>query len=114
MTSRVDYDRISVTYDARYSGRSYDGVMSALRDLARASGTNRALEAGCGTGFWLAALRDIVPHRYGIDPSSNMLARAAQRASGSILVRAAAEAVPFRTGTFALLSRLTTVYHLAS
>jgi SAM-dependent methyltransferase len=114
MTSRVDYDRIAMTYDARYSGRSYDGVMSALRDLARASGPNRALEAGCGTGFWLAALRDIVPHRYGIDPSSNMLARAAHRASGSILVRAAAEVVPFRSGTFDLIFCINAVHHFAS
>ena len=59
----------------------------------------RTLDVGCGTGRNLPLLPAGV-RAIGLDPSPEALARARRRAPGIPLVRASAEALPFRDGSF--------------
>jgi ubiquinone/menaquinone biosynthesis C-methylase UbiE len=59
----------------------------------------RTLDLGCGTGRNLPLLPPGA-RAVGVDPCAQSLARARRRSPGSLLVRARAEALPFRDGTF--------------
>lgn len=60
----------------------------------------RVLDLGCGTGRNLPALRSRATAVVGVDPCGDALKRARRRAPGAWLVRARAEALPFRDGAF--------------
>jgi len=77
MALRVDHDQIAPTYDARYTSGLYDGVLEALRALVLLKKPDSVLEVGCGTGYWLAALRTVSPRIYGLDYSLEMCTRRA-------------------------------------
>lgn len=85
----------------------YDGMMALFdalglgrwrRWLVRDVG-GRTLEVGCGTGRNLP-LYPAGVQVVGIDPSAEALQRARERAPGIPLVRASAEALPFRDRAF--------------
>jgi ubiquinone/menaquinone biosynthesis C-methylase UbiE len=111
MATRVNYDQIAPTYDARFTAGLYDGVRDALCALVRANQPEFALEVGCGTGYWLSALRDALPQLYGLDYSLEMLRKVRDQNSTAKLVRATAEFLPFRTGTFDLIFCVNAVHH---
>lgn len=113
MAQRVDYDQVAATYDGRYTGRSYGAVLAAMRRLALAIRPEYTLEVGCGTGYWLSALDELLPNAYGLDFSLNMLRKAAQRVSATRLVRGNAESLPFRSACFDLIFCLNAVHHFA-
>ncbi|HEY7726728.1 MAG TPA: class I SAM-dependent methyltransferase [Anaeromyxobacteraceae bacterium] len=75
------------------------GGLSRWRDWLVAGARGRTLEVGCGTGRNLprygAELRPVA-----VEPDGRMLQRARPRARGALLVRASAEALPFRDGAF--------------
>ena len=85
----------------------YDGLCAVMertglapfRRWIAAGARGRTLDVGCGTG---RGLRFYGPGAQvvGIDPAGVSLARAARRISGSRLVQASAEALPFREGVF--------------
>src|SRR5262249_44588219 len=86
---------------------AYDAIcaFAEWRGLARwrhwlvAGARGRTLDLGCGTGRNLPLYaRDVRP--IGVDPAADSLARARRRAPGALLVRASAEALPFRDGVF--------------
>ena len=66
---RVDYDQIATSYNLRYGALQYEGAASTLLSLARAGPAEWILDAGCGTGHWLAQLRALSPHAYGLHSS---------------------------------------------
>jgi SAM-dependent methyltransferase len=66
------------------------------------------LEIGCGTGHWLALLGG---RAAGIDPSGRMIARAKAAAPAATLVRAAAERLPWKTGTFDRVFCINAAHH---
>jgi ubiquinone/menaquinone biosynthesis C-methylase UbiE len=111
MELRVNYDEIAATYDARYTFGLYDGVLEALRALVTAQNPERTLEVGCGTGHWLSALRDFLPHLYGLDYSLEMLSKACSVGATGRLARATAEVLPFRDRTFDLIFCINAVHH---
>jgi ubiquinone/menaquinone biosynthesis C-methylase UbiE len=111
MAARVNYDQIAATYDARFAPGLYDGVLVALRALVTAKKPDRTLEVGCGTGHWLSALRDFVPHLYGLDYSFKMLHKAFERESRNGLVRATADFLPFRNAAFDLIFCVNAIHH---
>ena len=85
------YDALCGFVEWRGLGRWRRWLVGGARGLT--------LDLGCGTGrnlpLYGAGVRAI-----GIDPSPDGLARARRRAPGVILVRATAEALPFRAGVF--------------
>ncbi len=79
MTHRVDYDKIAPTFDARYSGGGYRDLLRKMRSKILAANPAYTLEVGCGTGYWLFGLGDLLPHVYGVDYSLQMLRQARGR-----------------------------------
>lgn len=108
---RVPYDRIAATYDERYSRPPNPAVQLALRELARQYPTGRLLEAGCGTGHWLAELEPEGAWTVGLDLSSGMLHQARSRSADARLVCGRGELLPFREASFDLIFCVNALHH---
>lgn len=91
---------------ARYAwGRPefHDRIVESLRAHLDRDGFATALDVGCGTGASTRPLTRFTRRVIGLDPSLPMLARA-HRAPQPSYVAGWAEALPFRSGTFDLLT----------
>lgn len=114
MSLSVDYDRVAAEYDNRYAQSDYSGVKRALVDFVL-SGDRSArlpiLEVGCGTGHWLAVLRDANIRAVGLDSSAEMLSVAADRGRDRLLVRAGAEDLPFASASFGRVVCINALHH---
>ena len=91
-------EQIPWMYDALCALCERGGFGRWRRWLA-AGARGRTLDLGCGTGRTLPLLPSGV-RAVALDPSPEALARARRRAPGIPLVRASAEALPFRDGAF--------------
>ena len=114
MGSPADYDSVAGAYDRRYERNDYAGVERAV--LAFAAGlpaTAGVLEVGCGTGHWLAALAGGAALVAGVDPSRGMLERARRAAPDALLVRARAEALPWRSASVDRVVCVNAFHHFA-
>jgi SAM-dependent methyltransferase len=108
---RVNYDDIAATYDARYTsgvGEGQHTVPVALQQLLRPGITNRVLEVGCGTGFWLSSFHG-THDVYGLDLSPGMLSKA--KAKHTKLVCGTAEQLPFPANSFDLIYCVNAFHH---
>ena len=115
--SRVtDYDSIAGRYDRRYQIHEYAGVRATLMDFVGES--TEVVEVGCGTGHWLQELarsaggsgeRTIA----GVEPSAEMIARARTAAPDALLVRARAEALPWRDASFDRVYCVNALHHFS-
>jgi ubiquinone/menaquinone biosynthesis C-methylase UbiE len=108
----TDYDAVAAGYDLRYRHYDYRAIGDALSAFLGAGppGTLSAiLEVGCGTGHWLRSMAGRAGRVAGIDPSAEMIARAA--GSGAVLVRARAEALPWAGQAFDRLVCLNALHH---
>ena len=122
MTNPVNYDAVAPAYDRRYERNRYDGVTAVLRrfiehadDAARAgepAGADAA-EVGCGTGHWLAEIRDRVRTAAGLDLSAEMLHRARTAAPLARVVRGRAESLPWVSARFDRLFCINALHHFA-
>ena len=116
-SSRVaDYDSIAGRYDRRYQIHEYAGVRATLMDFVGES--TEVVEVGCGTGHWLQELarsaggsgeRTIA----GVEPSAEMIARARTAAPDALLVRARAEALPWRDASFDRVYCVNALHHFS-
>jgi ubiquinone/menaquinone biosynthesis C-methylase UbiE len=91
-------EQIPWVYDAMCAVLEWTGLARWRRWLVGGA-TGRTLEVGCGTG------RNLPRYQPGlflvaVEPSAEALARARARSPGVPLVRASAEALPFRDGAF--------------
>jgi ubiquinone/menaquinone biosynthesis C-methylase UbiE len=109
--SQVDYDRLAPTYDRRFETGEQQGVLSALKDLLAEVRADRILEAGCGTGHWLAALAPAARQSHGLDFSAGMLNQARQRDQPLDLVRARAGSPPYAGEAFDLVLCVNAIHH---
>lgn len=74
-------------------------IVARLRDLAGLAGATAA-EVGCGTGRYTAELAGACARYVATDPSPALLGLASAANPGLALVRARAEALPFRPAAF--------------
>jgi len=107
----ADYNSIASRYDRRYDLHAYAGVKEALLNFFGSGVASAALEVGCGTGHWLAALAGTVPLLVGVDPAAGMLVRAREAAPVAGLVRARAEALPWRDATLDRVVCVNALHH---
>ena len=75
------------------------GGLRRWRDWLTQGARGRTLEVGCGTGRNLTHYPEGAA-LVGVDPDGHMLRKARERAPGAALVRASAEALPFKDGAF--------------
>ena len=108
----VDYNRLADRFDERYQHVTYPGVLAQLRRLIDRPGLD-ALEVGCGTGHWLAALSDLGARLLGVDPSSAMLHKASSKAPQAALVCARAEQLPFSCDSLDLIFCVNAFHHFS-
>jgi ubiquinone/menaquinone biosynthesis C-methylase UbiE len=93
------YDRIGAGFDATRSADPYltSRLIHHLRPAARA----RYLDVGSGTANYTGALADAGLRMTGLEISLEMISRARAKRPALELVRASADALPFRAGAFA-------------
>jgi len=72
-------------------------LLERLRQPAR---RERALDAGCGTGFQTALLERLGYETHGVDVAARLLAVARRRLASSTLALASVEALPYRDESF--------------
>lgn len=108
---RLDYDRLSDTYDQRYDGQDSRGVLDALKSLATQVNARRVLEVGCGSGHWLVGLMPVVEEAYGVDPSKGMLRRAQAKSSRLRLTQGSDDGLSFAASFFDLVFCVNAIHH---
>jgi SAM-dependent methyltransferase len=108
----TDYDRVADRFDKRYELYEYAGVRDTLLNFLGPAPV-AALEVGCGTGHWLEVARAHASMVAGIEPSAAMLERARLTAPAARLVRARAEELPWRGGTFDRIFCINALHHFA-
>jgi SAM-dependent methyltransferase len=87
----------------------YFDIVSWVLDLGEVSAGRRVLDAGCGNGIYLQALRARHAQAVGCDLSPGMLAAAAHPA----VVNADVTALPIRDGAFDVVLAPHMLYHVA-
>jgi ubiquinone/menaquinone biosynthesis C-methylase UbiE len=90
------FEQIPFLYDAMCALLEATGLRRWREWLVRGA-NGLSLDVGCGTGRNLPLYQG---KAVGLDPSPEALAKARRRAPGVPLVRASAEALPFRDGVF--------------
>ena len=93
------YDQIGIGYDTTRRADPY--ILSRLLHHLAPVKNRLYLDVGCGTGNYTAGLGAAGVRIAGIDLSRTMLARAREKCPVLGLQNARAEALPFKTGSFA-------------
>ena len=102
-----------------YGGYRYDGrwrpLAERLAEIYALAPGDRVLDVGCGKGYLLYELAQVVPGLVvaGLDVSAYALAHAKEEVRSN-LVRGSAAAVPFAEGSFDLVVSLGTLHNLAA
>lgn len=109
----VDYDTVAHEYDRRYELHDYPGIRRTILSLIEEAGRAHILEVGCGTGKWLRLLASVGCAVAGLDPSDEMLGRAAANVSGD-LRRGSADALPWGDRCFDLVLYINAFHHFAA
>ena len=110
---RVDYDAVAPVFDRRYSHNSYEGIERSLVRFIGDAPLRAVLEVGCGSGHWLKVLEHTAGIVAGMDLSSGMLRLARQASPHALLVRAAAERLPYRSATFDRVFCINALHHFS-
>jgi SAM-dependent methyltransferase len=91
-----DYQRLESWYEHLYA--RLHALLTA--HLAPARAGQRALDAGCGTGFQARVLRALGYETHGVDISAGLLAVARRTVAGVALARADLQVLPYAGATF--------------
>jgi SAM-dependent methyltransferase len=108
---RSGWDERALGYD-RMLGRATARVVDHMLDAARVGAGGRVLDVACGTGAAAAAAAARGADAVGVDVAAAMLQVARRRHHDPLFVRAAAEALPFRAGSFDAVLGGFLVHHL--
>jgi ubiquinone/menaquinone biosynthesis C-methylase UbiE len=94
MPTETLYQRTADVYDLRHSSPTTESVRALEKKLIKKYARGRTLDVGCGTGYHLGLVEDII----GLDPSKEMLEKA--RGKGKPLVLGKGEKMPFPDKSF--------------
>jgi len=101
-----------------YGGYRYDGrwapVAKKLVEMYQLKDEARILDVGCGKGFLLYELKQLLPSAAvkGIDISQYAIENAKEEIKSNLVVHRAQEAYPFNDKEFDLVISITTLYNL--
>ena len=110
---RLDFDPRAEEY-ARHR-KVHPGVIGALVGSGLFGPESRALDVGCGTGNYAAALTTATRCRIsGVDPSERMLDRARNAARWESLLQGSAENLPFANGSFDVVMTTDVIHHIGN
>ncbi len=107
----IAYDRIAGEYDRRYELYDYPGIRAVILETVNSRAVRRVLEVGCGTGRWTAELARAGCDVSGIDPSTEMLARASSRVVAD-LCQGSADALPWVDDSFDAVFYINSLHHI--
>ena len=114
VSARVaDYDSVADRFDRRYRLHTYGGVRETLLDFIGSDTRLAILEVGCGTGHWLKAVGGAASFLAGVDLSFGMLSRARVDHLEAHVVRAKAEALPWRDASFDRIFCINALHHFS-
>src|SRR5260370_11349363 len=108
---KVNYDEIAGTFDARYTVESFEGVFSKLCSLAGQVGSRGILEVGCGSGHWIARMKEAGHDIWGVDLSLGMLQQARAEYGAFHLVPGTGKLLPLRRQRFDFVFCLNSIHH---
>lgn len=83
-------------------------------EAAVPAGSRRALDVGCGEGFFTRRLAALVPEVVGLDRDAAAVAQARQQGGGARYVRGDLLRAPFPPGSFDLVATVTTVHQVGT
>jgi ubiquinone/menaquinone biosynthesis C-methylase UbiE len=93
------FEQIPWLYDALFSVIERNGL-GRWRKALTSGARGLTLDLGCGTGRNLPLFDGAVRAVVALDPCADTLRKAIRRSPQALFVRASAEALPFRDGTF--------------
>jgi ubiquinone/menaquinone biosynthesis C-methylase UbiE len=108
---KTDYDKIAKTYDNRYSANYLINIENHLRNLISENSCTTILEAGCGTGRWISALKNDHLNIFGLDYSFEMLKLSKDKNPKMNLVNSDAVEIPFKENLFDLTFCVNAIHH---
>jgi ubiquinone/menaquinone biosynthesis C-methylase UbiE len=109
----ISYDTIAGAYNRRYELHHYPGIRATILALVMPAANLRVLEVGCGTGRWLTLLASVGCEVAGIDPSQEMLARAAPALTGDVRL-GVAEELPWEAAAFDVVLYINALHHFTA
>ena len=108
------HTRVASRYNSsepHFRPENQEKVKGILRDLSQRCGGGKLLDLGCGTGFILKLAQEYFTELHGVDVTQAMLDQV-DTTSGKIhLHNAQAEALPFPSETFNLVSAYSFIHH---
>jgi ubiquinone/menaquinone biosynthesis C-methylase UbiE len=107
----LDYDHLAAEYSRHR--RAYPGLVEHIVQRSGIGDESTVLEVGCGTANHISSIKAKTGARcYGIDPSEQMLAVAANQGVELELKQARAEELPFAPETFDLILSVDVIHYV--
>ncbi len=111
----VDMNMYDAEVAEKYAAnrKIHPGVLRNILEDGQVQSGSAVLEVGCGTGNYISALQEISGCQgWGIDPSTDMLSRAAARETVVTFGDGRAEALPFASASFDLVYSVDVIHHV--
>jgi len=108
------YDSLANIYDALYSAEQNEKFKAILNHI-NFKGGEKVLDVGCGTGLLFNNIKNKTELILGIDLAKNILLQAIKHAKQNdsiALVRADADYLPFKDGTFTATFAITLIQNM--
>ncbi|HPN37724.1 MAG TPA: class I SAM-dependent methyltransferase [Melioribacteraceae bacterium] len=106
---KTDYNRVSKIYDERYKTSKLPGIVNKLQSITDRDKSQKIIEIGCGTGYWLSNI-DKINILYGLDLSLGMLKKAKIN-EGLNLFCGDANKLPIKQGIFDIVFSINAMHH---
>lgn len=109
--TRLDYNTMALEYAAHR--KVHPGVLANLIEMGRISDASVVLEVGVGSGNYATAVRAMTGCTVlGLDPSREMLAKAAAQDGDLVLLEGRAESLPYPDASVDVIYSVDVIHHV--